>query len=80
MNKSYNKANNKEALKSLMRLGLDNTKILIMDFMNEKERTLNEDEGLILSLYLNYYIPETNIQESINSFIGLIFYRGLKNK
>jgi len=80
MNKSYNKANNKEALKSLMRLGLDNTKILIMDFMNQKERTLNEDEGLILSLYLNYYIPETNIQESINSFIGLIFYRGLKNK
>ena len=79
-NEKFNKKNNKQALKSLMNIGTDKLKELIKRFMNGDELRLNDDEGLILSLFINYYRPESNIDDSINSFIGLIFYKGLRDK
>jgi hypothetical protein len=78
MYKDYNKKNNKEALKALMNIGMNETKILIEDFMNGNPKTLSLDEGLLISLYLNYHNEDSDLKSSINSFIGLIFFKGLK--
>jgi hypothetical protein len=75
---SYNKKNNKEALKSMMNIGIERTKHIITEFMTNKPLNLNSDEGILLSLYLNYHQEESDLNESINGFIGLVFYKGLK--
>jgi hypothetical protein len=77
MNKNHQK-NNKEALKAMMNIGIERTKYIIKEFMSDKPLNLNPDEGILLSLYLNYHQEETDLNESLNKFIGLVFYKGLK--
>ena len=77
MNKNHQK-NNKEALKAMMNIGIERTKHIIKEFMSDKPLNLNSDEGILLSLYLNYHQEETDLNESLNKFIGLVFYKGLK--
>ena len=77
MNK-YHQKNNKEALKAMMNIGIERTKYIIKEFMTDKPINLNLDEGLLLSLYLNYHQEEMDLNESLNKFIGLVFYKGLK--
>jgi hypothetical protein len=77
MNKNHQK-NNKEALKAMMNIGIERTKYIITEFMSDKPLNLTSDEGLLLSLYLNYHQEKSVLNESLNSFIGLVFYKGLK--
>jgi hypothetical protein len=75
---SYNKKNNKEALKAMMKIGIERTKYIITEFMTDKPLNLDPDEGLLISLYLNYHQDENDLNESLNKFVGLVFYKGLK--
>ena len=81
--KNYNKDFDQDIFKAINRLGIQETKELLINFVNDTGFSLDGKTGLILSAFIEYHNrrPEGRDElETISNFINYAMYRGLRRK
>lgn len=76
--KNYVQTNNINALEAIKNVGTERLTDLITSFLNDEPVAMSLEEGLLLSLYIHYHRDDKPLEQSIQSFIALVLYKGVK--
>ena len=81
--KKFNEKNDQNIFKAINKLGIEETKELLSNFLNGGGLILDMDKGLILSAFTGYYDINSQVYDDehiITGFINYAMYKGLKHR